>query len=343
MNKLKTLVSIAAALVVLLLAAMPVAFADEEGTTTGSFTADNAAPTITSVEVIPAGGGAAVASMTPGTSYKAKIVANDNNTVEDIDQVRVAIVFDSSDADPGTDPGEAGNTQTLACLKWVKSPEAWSISPTGGDTTWSTTAISCTKPSDMDLTTGTWEFYFTVGNVATEGLGGADNDGWDLFGEVVDEDGDVEMWDDRDLAMDWRGEIKDVTASVSFGTVVLGSSNTVCTSGVSATYIANGAYDEQVKAQTPWTGQTSGTTLTLDTAPPPSAAEFSLKADDDATIADAVQVLSAAYTAIDETDTITGETGDTQANNYLWLSLGSSGIPAEEYQGIIYYKIVDGT
>lgn len=112
----KRFMSIVAALgLVLTLALVPMAspVMAAEDTASGSFQVGNVAPTITSVEVIPAAGGSAVSSMTPGTAYKAKIVVNDANTVNDTAQVRVAIVFDSDDSDPTTDPGETGNTQTL--------------------------------------------------------------------------------------------------------------------------------------------------------------------------------------------------------------------------------------
>ena len=308
-------------------------------TSTGSFTAENVLPTITSVEIIPAGGGSALTSMTPGVAYKAKIVAGDANTVEDIDQVRVAIVYTAAASDPTDDPGETGYTQTLACLKWVKSGDAWSISPVGGSpaTTWSITSGSCTKPSDMGLTTGTWEFYFTVGKVATKALGGNGVAGWDLFGEVKDEGTAVESWGDRDLGMAWYGGIA-VTGNAAFGSVALGCVD-AASSAVSATYISNGDYSEQVKSSTPWAA--TGGSVALNIAGTPGSGEFSLKADDDATTDGYVQVLSVSYVDIAADESLTTESGDTTADNTLWLSLGSSGIPVGAYTGTVTYKIAN--
>ena len=343
MKNLKKLVSMAAALVLLLSLAVPVAFADED-TVPGSFAAANVAPTITSVEVIPAGGGAAVTSMTPGTSYKAKIVASDANTVDDLDQVRVVIKFDSGDSDPTGEPGETGDTQTQACLKWVKSGDTWSISPTGGSpaTTWSLTEVSCVKPSDMTQTSGTWEFYFTVGKVATEGVGGVGQDGWDLFGEVNDEGTPVEMWDDRDLAMDWYGEITVNTANVDWGSVSpnmdFGEGDPSEEAAISVTYLANGAYDEKVAASGTWDDGGSNT-ADLDNSGSPGANEFSLKADDTGTLASAVLVdASPTYTTIDDTGTQTDDDGEDVTTNSLWLKLGTPFTDAT-YSGTIYYQI----
>jgi hypothetical protein len=345
----KKFISIVATLgLVLTLALVPVAspVMAAEGTASGSFQVGNVAPTITSVEVIPAAGGSAVTSMTPGTAYKAKIVVNDANTVNDTAQVRVAIVFDSADSDPVTDPGETGNTQTLACLKWVKSTDTWSISPTGGTpaTTWSITSGSCTKPSNMTLTTGTWEFYFTVGKVATEGIGGAGNAGWDLFGEVNDEGTPVEMWDDRDLAMEWYGEVTVNTASVDWGSVSPGMdfaeddpSEEV---NINVTYLANGDYDEKVGASQNWTSASGN--ATLNTTASPGAGEFSLKADNTTNLANAVNVTaSPTYTTIDNTGTQTDDDGEDVTTNSLWLKLGTSFTEAT-YTGTIYYQVANG-
>ena len=333
---------------VLALALVPMAspvMAAEGGTATGSFTVGNALPNITSVEVIPAAGGSAVTSMTPGTAYRARIVVTDANTVNDTAQVRVALVFDSNDSDPVTDPGETGNTHTLACLKWVKSPDTWSISPTGGTpaTTWSITSGNCTKPSDMTLSTGTWEFYFTVGKVATEGTGGNGTAGWDLFGEVNDEGTPVEMWGDRDLAMDWYGEVSVNTASVDWGSVSpgmdFGEGDPSEEVNINVTYLANGNYTEKVGASQNWTSVSGNATLNI--AASPGADEFSLKADDTTNLTSAVNVTtSPTYTTI-ATGTQTDDDGNDVTTNSLWLKLGTPFTDAT-YTGTIYYQVASG-
>ena len=104
---------------------------------------------------------------------------------------------------------------------------------------------------------------------------------------------------------------------------------------VNITYICNGNYAEQIKTSQNWTS-TSGN-VTLNTTGSPGTGEFSLLADDDDTIADAVQVLSASYTTFD-TGTQTTEAGNVESNNHLWLSLGLD-IPIDTYSGTIYFGI----
>jgi hypothetical protein len=57
-----------------------------------------------------------------------------------------------------------------------------------------------------------------------------------------------------------------------------------------------------------------------------------------ANLADALLVLSSDYTTFDS-GTQTGEGGDTDTSNTLWLKLGPSGIPDVTYSGTIYYRI----
>lgn len=329
---------------VLLLSLMPISAFAANDTTEGSFQTENLGPTITSVEIWDAAGTSPLTSMTPGTAYRAKIVAGDANTVDDIDQVRVAIVFDSTDSDPTTDPGETGNTQTLACLKWVKSTDTWSISPTGGTpaTTWSITDTSCTKPADMNATQGTWEFYFTVGKVATEGIGGSGNDGWDLFGEVNDEVTSVELWGDRDLAMDWYGEIAVNTENINWGTLTAGTgfSDGINEQGsISVTYIANGNYAAQVQSAATWSGASYNATFD-ETGACAYANEFSLKAFISDTYTSAVQVDDTTGVTIDSTGVQTDDDGTDVTSNTLWMKLASS-FQGDTYQGLITYIIAN--
>ena len=340
MIRARTLISIAVALA-LVLALMPtVALAAEEGTSTGSFTLGNALPTVNTValwdtEATPA----AATAMDPQVEYNDKVNVTDTNTLDTLQTVTVTIFYDANGTyDAGDVPGD-GNVQIAAILTWTNAePNTWTIDGVSGGGSWSIVSGNCVEPTLTPDTTGTFEFHFIPGKVATETDATSK---WHIYAEAADSAGTGDNYQDN-RTMNWYGEVTNVTGAVSFGSVALGSTNTVSTTAVSAKYIANGAYDEQVKASSPWVGQTSATELTLDTTGSPGAAEFSLKADDDDTVADAVQVLSASYTAIDETGTITAEAGDT-VDNYLWLSLGASGIPAEEYQGTIYYLIANGS
>jgi hypothetical protein len=198
----------------------------------------------------------------------------------------------------------------------------------------------------MTLTTGTWEFYFTVGKVATLGTGGSGEDGWDLFGEVKDEGTPVEGWDDRDLAMDWYGEITVNTGSVNWGSVSPGmdfaEGDPSEEASISVTYLSNGAYDEKVAAEAQWDDGGSNT-ADLDNAGSPGQNEFSLKADDTGTLTSAVLVDAVStYTTIDDTGTQTDDDGEDVTTNSLWLKLGTPFVDAT-YSGTIYYQIAEGS
>ena len=291
------------------------------------------APVVWDTEETPA----MVSAMTPQVEYNVKVGVTDNDNLSDLSTVKVTIFYDSDGAYSSEDVPSTGNTQTAAILTWTNggSP-AWTINP-GSNTSWTIESDNCVAPT-LTNTTGTFEFHFKPGKVATENTGSAK---WHIYAEADDGIATGDNYSANN-DMNWYGEVTDITSTTSFGTVGLGSEATI-SGTVSVTCISNGAYDEQVKSGT-WSGQTSGTTLDLHTSDTnPGTGQFSLKADDDATQAGSVQVLSASYVTIDDTGTQTGESGDTVSTNHCWLWLGGLGIPDEEYQGIIYFQIADGS
>jgi len=300
-----------------------------------TYTPSNNAPSVSSValwdtEASPS----AATDMTPQVEYNVKVGVTDNDNLSDLSTVKATIFYDSDGSYSAGDVPSSGNTQTAAILTWTNGG-GWSIDPSAS-TTWTIESGNCVAPT-LTNTTGTFEFHFKPGKVATETSGSAK---WHIYAKADDgtDTGDNHQ-DNR--GMNWYGEISGITSSLDFGTVALGSAATI-SGTVSATYISNGAYDEQVKSGT-WSGQTFGTTLDLHTSDTnPGTGQFSLKADDDATQVDSVQVLSASYVTIDDTGAQTGESGDTVSTNHCWLWLGSLGIPDEEYQGTIYFQIGDG-
>ena len=265
-------------------------------------------------------------SMDPLVEFAVKVTVTDANKLDDITQVKLTIFYDSVGNDPSA-PGTS-NTQTCAIITW-SSVSGWSIDPSVA-TTWVLVTGSCKTPV-LSGTTGNWWFHFKPGKVATKS-GAADN--WDLYAKATD---GASLTGDRyarDYEMNWYGEITVNTGSISWGTVSPGCSNNI-SPVVNITYICNGNYAEQIKTSQNWTSASGN--VTLNTTGNPGAGEFSLKADDDDTIADAVQVLSASYTTFD-TGTQTTEAGSAENNNHLWLSLGL-GIPVDTYSGTIYFGI----
>ncbi|NQT71633.1 MAG: DUF2341 domain-containing protein [Chloroflexi bacterium] len=270
-------------------------------------------------------------SITPQVEYNTRVrITKNDGTLNDLSTVKATLFYDSDGSYAVEDVPGSGNTQTAAILAWTNggSP-VWSINP-DTSTTWSINSGSCSAPS-LSSTEGTFQFYFTPGKVASETTGSAK---WHIYGAANSGTLTANNYQDN-LDMNWYGEINSITSSFGFGSVSLGDTDIVSTSAVSATYISNGAYDEQVKSDASWIGQLTSTALSLGT-------EFSLKADDDNTVADAVSVASASYTSIDTSGTQTAEAGVTQANNYLWLTT-DSGIPADEFQGSVYFGIGDGS
>ncbi|NQT71631.1 MAG: hypothetical protein HQ553_02530 [Chloroflexi bacterium] len=307
-------------------------------TSTISFTPANEAPTVDAPLIWTTTGTiASTNSMIPQVQYNAKVPVTDNNSLDDLSDVELTLFYDSDGSYAAEDVPGSGNTQTAAILTWTNggSP-TWSIDPSSS-TTWSVVSGSCSAPS-LTGTTGNFEFHFKPGKVATENAGSAK---WHAFAEADDGITTASNYSaNRD--MNWYGETASIT-DTSFGTVSLGTSGSPSTA-FSVTYISNGAYVEQVKSDANWVGQTSSGTISLyASGTNPGNAQFALQADDDDTLADAVQVLSASYTTIDDTGTQTTESGDAQANNNLWLWLGSADIPDEEYQGSVYLKIADGS
>ena len=281
----------------------------------------NPPPTVGTIAISPS-------SMTPQEEWtNITISVTDYNTLADVNQVNVTVFYDAAGSDPSA-PGTT-NVSTCAILTWTRggSP-VWSLAP--ASTTWTINAAGCSAGSDS-ATTDNWVFSFKVGKVATHS---PSTDDWDIYAKATDsasQTGDNYL---RDVEMNWYGEITVNTVNISWGIVSPGCSNET-SPVVNITYICNGNYSEQVKTSQNWTSASGN--VALNTTGNPGTGEFSLKADDDDTLVDAVQVLSASYTTFD-TGNQTTESGNAENNNHLWLSLGS-GIPVDTYSGTIYFGI----
>jgi len=330
----------------LMLALVPaVALAAEGDTTPGQFELGNSCPENVSVTLKDTGG-SAVSSMTPQVEYYAAVYVEDANTLDDLSTVTVVIFYDADGTYSAGEEVGAADTQTRAILTWTNSGGGgtFSIDPTGGGTTWELVTANCVEPTLTDGS-GTFEFHFKPGKVATETTG---TDKWHIWAEA--DDGDTgcssNTATDENKNMDWYGEIDVITSSVDWGTVTPGTgfANDVNEQGsIEVKYISNGAYDEEIAASTPWTDGGSNSAA-LDEDGTPAANEFSMKANDADDIGTSVLVkaLGTGYTAIDDTGTQTAEAGDDETDNTLWLKLGTPFTDAT-YSGTIYFKITDGS
>ncbi|HJX12920.1 MAG TPA: hypothetical protein VJ377_05265 [Dehalococcoidales bacterium] len=332
--RVRTVLSILASLA-LLVSLAPAVMAAED-TVSGSFTPANVTPTVSAVEIYSDAALTSVAnSLTPQVMYFIKVTAADGNTIEDIDQIDVELFYDAAGADPAA-PG-APNAQTAANITWDKDGggSEWVISA-GSPTSWAITSANCSIPGAMTASSGDWVFAVTLGKVATESVGAAD---WDLYARANDAGGSGEAYT-RDKEVLWYGEIA-TSASADFGSVAVGSGfadNTNEVTGISVNYITNGDYDQQVKSGATWAGATYTGNYDA-TGATGSSQQFSLNAYISDTFASRVQV-DTTGASIDATGTITSETGNTVANNTLWLRVASV-FAIDTYSGTITYIIAD--
>jgi hypothetical protein len=276
--------------------------------------------------------------MTPQVEYYVQVHVTDANTLADLDTVKIWIYYDADGVFNSGDKVDPGNTSTGAVLTWT-TPSTWSITPTGGGTTW--TQNTSTAPT-LTGSSGDFKFNFQPGKVANASPGVAE---WHIYAEAFDGT-DTATGNQTGREMNWYGEITVNTPNVNWGAVDAGmdfGDDTASENGsISVKYLANGAYDEQVSANSSWTGTPSGT-ATLNISGSPSANEFSLKADDTGTLpsgSNGLVTVNPTYLTIDNTGIQTGEAGDTVATNALWLKLGTP-FTAATYSGTIYYQIVN--
>jgi len=247
---------------------------------------------------------------------------------------------------------KTADTRECAIITWVASTDAWSIDPTGTDTTWE--LKTCSKPADMGATSGDFTLKFTPGKVATEADGITNI--WQLAASVGSTHGgngfDYEA-STQGAGMDWYGclILSSDTITVDWGVVPAGMDFTSGladqTLSATITIISNGAYDLKAKAGD-WTGlgtpPTNTASLDYDADLCAAAQEFALKADIDDTFEDA-DVLDATGviivdggTATTEGGTVYGE-GDTPLT--LWLKLANT-FASDTYSGLITYMIANG-
>ena len=291
-------------------------------------------PADVSVELWTTGGSPSTTSiMTPQVEYNAKVYVEHDNTLNDLTTVTVRIFYDSDGTYVTGDESGSADTQSRAILTWTKGGSPWSIDPSAS-TTWELVSGSCVEPSLGEIS-GIFEFHFKPGKVATETITPAK---WHLYAEA--DDGTATYNDtDNNKDMNWYGEITVNAANITWGPIAPSTDfgDSTKQTSISVTYIANGAYNEKIAASSSWTSASGD--ATLDVGGNPGANEFSLKADDTATLESAVLVAAEpTYATIDDTGMQTTDDGDMVTNNTLWLKLGTP-LNEDIYSGTIYYRI----
>lgn len=320
--------------VALLVAMLPtVVLAADNGSINGEFTLGDAAPTVDSVVLYESTGTSTVTAMTPETEFVIKVTVTDTNSLNDLDHVKVTLYLDSDGTYNSGDVPGTGDAQTCAIMTAYNSDD-WATdnvsSDFGTSTRWQ--FVSLTQPTDTSLSSGTFEFKFEVGAVATMTTGSTE---WHIHAEA--NDGTAVTGYQENITMAWYGELT-VSGSVSWSGITPGGDFTSQTGTITENYVSNGAWVIKVAATSPWASAGGNATLVTDNTTL-GASEFALKANDTTELATAEYVQEyTTYSNTIQTGTQTTEAGDTSATNTLWLSLGSP-FPNGTYSGSIYYKI----
>ncbi|MBN2048206.1 MAG: hypothetical protein JW750_10220 [Anaerolineaceae bacterium] len=323
------------------------------GEVEGTVTASNAAPTITSVTLQATGGGSTTSSMDPLTEYWIEIVAADNNTIDDIEQIDVYIFYDSNGGQDGVGDGTFDSDEN-AVFKWVKTGSVWSFEKGATSTTWALGTTNASEtPASMNVTEGEWNLSFVPGKLAVEAAaaGGASPE-WDIYVKVTDASSSIAELTSYTKAMTAYSELSMSAATMNFGAVSLGGTAGIQDAGnkINTVVIANDTHSLGVATEATWTTGTKN--ITLDPSGTPDApGEFALNIDDGTSgsgIPTTNQaVTSSSVTIVDhgaDARTSTADGADEATSNvdlYMSLTLASSGIDIGSYTGTITFAVTN--
>ena len=295
---------------------VPLVHAGETASKDGKFTIANRAPESVSIT--------APADMTPLADTTIDVTVTDLDTLADIASIEV-ILYRTSEGTAG-----GGHVQDRAVLTWTSggTPE-WTIDPSG--TTWAINAGQV--PANMALTTGTWQFSFKPGKVATQAT-----NGWSIRATATDTESAQGQANSIDsVSMNWYGEIAldPLLTLIDWGSVVSPSGfadNVNEVTGISATYICNSNYFGRIQSAGNWSG------ATLDpTGACTSADQFAIRAYYQDSFGSSALVATSAVTIYD-LGTQTGEAGNEIATHTLWLRVADA-FSGGTFQGAITYLI----
>lgn len=298
-----------------------------ESSSEGSFTPNNAAPGVTSVELYNVSHANTEGSMTPQTEYAVKIIASDPNTLNDIDYITV-VIKEQNYGGPTDDPMDQ------ATYKYTKG-SGWSI--VGPGVSWLIDATNSVVPGDLTQLSGTWWLHFTPGKVAREAT-------WDITVTATDyAPATTAPVSDTGLSMQWYGELAAEDTTFSFGPVDLNTPDQQISipddHKVDVKAIANGNYKLESKSAN-WIGQTSGETATLDWDATLESGHFQLENDGDGTVAD-TYIVEDDYNTITDCGSLSAPTNELGNSNpvYVWISLAADGFVLQEYKGTYNVQI----
>ncbi len=366
---MKTLARILLTLALVLSFVTP-AVAGDEGPINGSFTL-KVPPVITNVNIYSDNSLTTVAtSLKPTTYYWVKVSVTDNDGLDDLDNIKVAMYYASADA-PGTTAIDSnvngeGNAALQEVMTWTRSTNA--ITHVLSGTTWDAIASPANPlPADTKIADGTattsYDFVFKVkiGKVAAETVTLSSNR-WQIAAVATDSGAErsrasYNVTGVYGLGMDWYGEIVvPSTSKLDWGSVQTGLDfgnsngsgiNPTTTDGDNATmtYISNGDYSDGVKVVTEnlsWKTASSDA-VTLKNNHSNASNTFSLrvkKGTESETPSDETIVQDNSYTSYTaETGTRTSESGIADGLYYVYLSLSDNITYPGTYTGAINFVI----
>ena len=334
------------------------AFAATSGSSTGSITVAQVAPTFTysapnSSTVLEVysdlGLTTPATSLTPQVEYWVKVTVGDANTLADLSTIKVIFKYFAADSTGSTDINtETGSNQTeavLSCTGAGGGTPSWTIDG-GASGTWAIVSGDCVQPT-TSASSGSYVFAFKPGKVATQSAGGVQaNAGFAIYAWVKNSGSDTDyVWyqdgsSNVKKGINWYGETTVNTASVTWSGIAPGTDFNGTNSkqtNISVKYIANGNYHNAVGALGAWTG---GLGATMDaTGACGTARNFALKAWNDDTASSAVLV-TVAGTTVQTGQSQTAEAGNTVTTNTLYLKLASV-FPVATYAGTVTYTIAN--
>lgn len=303
--------------------------AADNGTIIADFQTGNSPPTVDNVTLYDNATSTTITTMTPLVEYVIRVNVTEGLTIDNLTTVTAWLYRNDNSTFAWPNYTDSNiNSQTVAKFTWTKG-SGFAMASNG---TWALVGADCQAPASTQ-STGSFDFHFKPGKVAQESTTPASGSAeWHIYALAYN-GANTGVNHQTGLEMAWYGEIQ-VGGAVHFGSVNLGTPDKE-SPVFSNRYIANGTYTRAVSAATSWTGSTVNLSLVTG---PPGASQFALKANESETTIGAT-VVSGSYASLGSSHGITGDAGDLISSNYLFLSLGSTGVPSGTYSGNVYYEI----
>ena len=306
---------------------------DLDKESTGSFSMNNAAPTVTNVDLYNTGHSEAVGTFTAVVPWAVKMTIGDTNTLNNLHNITVTLRTNLTAQDAADSLAYKATYQWNHANGWTKtgpSAAGWAIG-------------ACDVPT-LSGTSGDFWLDFTPGPLANESVTGCCN--WMIYVVAVDNGSLSANSDKTGLTMQWYGDIT-APGAFSFGNVaVTETEQPMESNSINIDAIANGYYQLTSGSTAVWSETTSGHgyTVALDTdGSDLGSGAFALKNNDSSTYATG-NFVGTTNATIHGYSYVTPPTTDEAGNDnsvYLWIDLATTGIMPYVYSGTYYVQIAN--